>query len=246
MASAANDLSVVAVGETGLDYDCVFSPIPDQLTNLRRNLALRSKPASRRSCTAVQPRHGMPLGRAPRRAPGCRDRRGAWAASGGGRRPSSTRCSPGRWTTREPSLISPSRSFGPRSDAGGGVSGGRGARPARPAPRRGFTVPRPARSAALAQRARMGARDRGLRPRWRAASSWRTSARISWPPTTARSRGRVRARNVARYAPASPARPPRTAPSARSFRTVGLRRGARAARLVTKQRRQRGETRKDG
>jgi TatD DNase family protein len=31
---------VVAVGETGLDYDRVFSPIPDQLTNLRRNLAL--------------------------------------------------------------------------------------------------------------------------------------------------------------------------------------------------------------
>jgi TatD DNase family protein len=31
---------VVAVGETGLDYDRVFSPIPDQLANLRRNLAL--------------------------------------------------------------------------------------------------------------------------------------------------------------------------------------------------------------
>lgn len=32
--------SVVAIGETGLDYDRVFSPVPDQLTNLRRNLAL--------------------------------------------------------------------------------------------------------------------------------------------------------------------------------------------------------------
>ena len=31
---------VVAIGETGLDYDRVFSPVPDQLTNLRRNLAL--------------------------------------------------------------------------------------------------------------------------------------------------------------------------------------------------------------
>lgn len=31
---------VVAIGETGLDYDRVFSPIADQLTNLRRNLAL--------------------------------------------------------------------------------------------------------------------------------------------------------------------------------------------------------------
>jgi TatD DNase family protein len=37
---AAGDASVVAIGETGLDYDRVFSPIPDQLTNLRRNLAL--------------------------------------------------------------------------------------------------------------------------------------------------------------------------------------------------------------
>jgi TatD DNase family protein len=36
----ANDERVVAIGETGLDYDRVFSPIPDQLTNLRRNLAL--------------------------------------------------------------------------------------------------------------------------------------------------------------------------------------------------------------
>jgi len=34
------DPPVVAIGETGLDYDRVFSPIPDQLTNLRRNLAL--------------------------------------------------------------------------------------------------------------------------------------------------------------------------------------------------------------
>jgi TatD DNase family protein len=30
----------VAIGETGLDYDRVFSPIEDQLANLRRNLAL--------------------------------------------------------------------------------------------------------------------------------------------------------------------------------------------------------------
>jgi TatD DNase family protein len=32
--------SVRAIGETGLDYDRVFSPIDDQLANLRRNLAL--------------------------------------------------------------------------------------------------------------------------------------------------------------------------------------------------------------
>ncbi len=36
----ASDDRVVAIGETGLDYDRAFSPIPDQLTNLRRNLAL--------------------------------------------------------------------------------------------------------------------------------------------------------------------------------------------------------------
>jgi TatD DNase family protein len=36
----ASDSRVVAIGETGLDYDRVFSPIPDQLTNLRGNLAL--------------------------------------------------------------------------------------------------------------------------------------------------------------------------------------------------------------
>jgi TatD DNase family protein len=36
----ASDSRVVAIGETGLDYDRVFSPIPDQLANLRRNLEL--------------------------------------------------------------------------------------------------------------------------------------------------------------------------------------------------------------
>jgi len=36
----AGDERVRAIGETGLDYDRVFSPIPDQLANLRRNLTL--------------------------------------------------------------------------------------------------------------------------------------------------------------------------------------------------------------
>lgn len=36
----ATDPRVKAIGETGLDYDRVFSPIPDQLANLRRNLEL--------------------------------------------------------------------------------------------------------------------------------------------------------------------------------------------------------------
>jgi TatD DNase family protein len=36
----AADPRVVAIGETGLDFDRVFSPIADQLINLRRNLRL--------------------------------------------------------------------------------------------------------------------------------------------------------------------------------------------------------------
>jgi TatD DNase family protein len=40
IAGQALDDRVLAIGETGLDYDRVFSPIPDQLANLRRNLAL--------------------------------------------------------------------------------------------------------------------------------------------------------------------------------------------------------------
>jgi len=38
--AAAADDRVVAIGETGLDYDRVFSPIDQQLANLRRQLAL--------------------------------------------------------------------------------------------------------------------------------------------------------------------------------------------------------------
>ena len=40
LARQGSDGRVVAIGETGLDYDRVFSPIDDQLVNLRRNLAL--------------------------------------------------------------------------------------------------------------------------------------------------------------------------------------------------------------
>ena len=40
VAGWAPDPRVVAIGETGLDYDRVFSPIEDQHTNLRRNLSL--------------------------------------------------------------------------------------------------------------------------------------------------------------------------------------------------------------
>ena len=37
---AARDPRVVAIGETGLDFDRAFSPVPAQLANLRRNLEL--------------------------------------------------------------------------------------------------------------------------------------------------------------------------------------------------------------
>jgi len=40
VSALASDPRVVAVGETGLDFDRVFSPIDDQLVNLRRHLAL--------------------------------------------------------------------------------------------------------------------------------------------------------------------------------------------------------------
>jgi len=40
ISSLAADPRVVAVGETGLDFDRVFSPMDDQLVNLRRHLAL--------------------------------------------------------------------------------------------------------------------------------------------------------------------------------------------------------------
>ncbi len=40
IAASARDPRVAAIGETGLDYDRVFSPIADQHVNLRRNLAL--------------------------------------------------------------------------------------------------------------------------------------------------------------------------------------------------------------
>jgi TatD DNase family protein len=62
IARAANDSSVVAIGETGLDYDRVFSPIPDQLTNLRRNLALAlesGKPAILHCRSAANRRDGQ-------------------------------------------------------------------------------------------------------------------------------------------------------------------------------------------
>jgi len=88
IALAANDSSVVAIGETGLDYDRVFSPIPDQLTNLRRNLALAletGKPAILHCRSAANRRDGQDALLAELRAAGLGG--GAWAAAFGDRPP---------------------------------------------------------------------------------------------------------------------------------------------------------------
>ena len=82
------DERVVAIGETGLDYDRVFSPIPDQLANLRRNLALAletGKPAILHCRSAAGQRDAQDALLAELRAAG--RRRGAWAAAFGERPP---------------------------------------------------------------------------------------------------------------------------------------------------------------
>jgi TatD DNase family protein len=43
VAALAGDPRVIATGETGLDYDRLFSPVPAQLANLRRNLRLAAE-----------------------------------------------------------------------------------------------------------------------------------------------------------------------------------------------------------
>jgi TatD DNase family protein len=62
IAASASDPRVVAIGETGLDYDRVFSPILAQLSNLRRNLALAvetGKPAILHCRSAVGEREAQ-------------------------------------------------------------------------------------------------------------------------------------------------------------------------------------------
>ena len=88
IARAASDASVVAIGETGLDYDRVFSPIPDQLTNLRRNLALAletGKPAILHCRSAAGRRDGQDALLDELRAAGVGGE--AWAAAFGERPP---------------------------------------------------------------------------------------------------------------------------------------------------------------
>src|SRR6476661_5722576 len=84
----AVDPRVVAIGETGLDYDRVFSPIADQLTNLRHNLALAletGKPAILHCRSADGRRDAQDALVSELRAAGVGDAR--WSAAFGERPP---------------------------------------------------------------------------------------------------------------------------------------------------------------
>jgi TatD DNase family protein len=84
----AGERSVVAIGETGLDYDRVFSPIPAQLANLRRNLDLAlatGKPAILHCRSAVGRRDAQDALVEALRAAGVGG--AAWAAAFGERPP---------------------------------------------------------------------------------------------------------------------------------------------------------------
>jgi TatD DNase family protein len=88
IAAWAQDDRVVAIGETGLDYDRVFSPIADQLTNLRRNLAASletGKPAILHCRSAVGRRDAQDALVEELRAAGLGGP--AWASAFGGRPP---------------------------------------------------------------------------------------------------------------------------------------------------------------
>jgi TatD DNase family protein len=84
----SSDPRVLAIGETGLDYDRVFSPIPDQLDNLRRNLQLAletGKPVILHCRSAALSRDGHDALVAELRAAGVGG--SAWAAAFGDRPP---------------------------------------------------------------------------------------------------------------------------------------------------------------
>lgn len=86
--AVASDERVVAIGETGLDYDRVFSPIPDQLGNLRRNLALAletGKPAILHCRSVIGRRDGQDALLGELRAAGVGG--SAWAQAFGDRPP---------------------------------------------------------------------------------------------------------------------------------------------------------------
>ena len=159
----APDPRVVAIGETGLDYDRVFSPIADQLTNLRRNLALAldtGKPAILHCRSSAGRRDAQD---ALRRG-AARGRRGrpAWAAAFGDRPPAVIHSFSGPVDyAAEVIELGLAISFSGLvfRARGGGLGDGRRDRAGGPRARRDrFAIPRPAGSTTLAQRTRVGPR----------------------------------------------------------------------------------------
>ena len=99
-----SDPRVVAIGETGLDYDRVFSPIPDQLANLRRNLRARAE-------------HGKPAILHCRSAAGRRDAQDALARTRDGSAGDGRPAGP----AADRSIRSPARSTTPRRCSSSGA-----------------------------------------------------------------------------------------------------------------------------
>ena len=216
---AAHDARVVAIGETGLDYDRVFSPIPDQLTNLRRNLALAletGKPAILHCRSAAGRRDGQDALLDELRAAGVGG--GTWAATFGDRPPAVIHSFSGPVDYARAVLdLGLAISFSGLAFRAGEDASREVAAfvPAGAAARRDqFAVPRPARRAPLAQRAGVGEGDRCLGRRSARRGPRRRSARHSSAPTTEPSRGRAPAHEASAtcHAPASRNPPPRTAP----------------------------------
>ena len=173
---------VRAIGETGLDYDRVFSPIPDQLTNLRRNLALAADDRQ-----AGHP--PLPLGRRPARCPGrallaevC-----ARCAAGTGRAVIHSFSGPPDYAAAMLDLGAVLSFSGPRLPARrGGVGRGRRAWPRidRVLVETDSPFLRPPGAPRGAQRARVGARHRGLAGRAPRRRARTPSATPSSRPTT--------------------------------------------------------------
>ncbi len=190
----ASDERVVAIGETGLDFDRVFSPIPDQLTNLRRNLALAvetGKPAILHCRSAAGKRDAQDALLAELRAAGVGG--ATWAAAFGDRPPvvdplllGTRRLRPGHARPRRRDQLLRPRLPGGR----GSLRGGRRDRPRRSAPdarriRRSWH--RPGHHADATNPSTYASRRRGSRS---GAGCPRThSGRRSWRRTSERSHG---------------------------------------------------------
>ena len=147
---------MVAIGETGLDYDRVFSPIEDQLTNLRRNLDLAlhtGKPAILHCRSAAGARDAQDALLGELRAAGVGG--GAWAAAFKDRPPFVVHSFSGPTDyAREMLELGAAISFSGLVFRAGEAASAEVAAlvPAGPPPGRDrFPVPRPARRTAIAQ-----------------------------------------------------------------------------------------------